>query len=75
MEASSTAWDRPLIARRVLAFNDDVAGREIRIPVWLGAISLLLPLLVAGCADNSSAADRDKPGGFYTGVSSGASHP
>jgi len=48
---------------------------RMRTRFWLAAIALLLPLLAAGCADNSSAADRDKPGGFYTGVSSGAPHP
>jgi len=42
---------------------------------WLVAVALLVPLLPAGCADGTSASDKDKPAGFYTGLSSGAAHP
>jgi hypothetical protein len=37
---------------------------------WLACVALLATLLVAGCADNA-AADKDRPSGFYGGVSAG----
>ena len=36
----------------------------------LGALGLLLAILIGGCADNS-ATDKNRPGGFYGGVSAG----
>jgi hypothetical protein len=39
----------------------------------LGFVGLLL--LAAGCADNGTASDNDKPPVFYGGVSSGGSRP
>lgn len=35
------------------------------------AISLLLCLLIAGCAQRDTSSDKDRPGGFYGGVSAG----
>jgi len=37
---------------------------------WQFALALLALLLACGCADNT-AADKDRPGGFYGGVSAG----
>ncbi len=36
------------------------------------ALMLLACLLVAGCAQRDSSADKDRPGGFYGGISTGA---
>jgi len=35
------------------------------------ALMLLVCLIVAGCAERDSAADKDREGGFYGGVSGG----
>jgi hypothetical protein len=42
---------------------------------WFIMIVLLLPLLVAGCADTGAASDNDKRGVFYGGISGGRTWP
>jgi len=39
------------------------------------ALMLLAGILLAGCAQRDSSAERDRPGGFYGGVSGGMVHP
>jgi hypothetical protein len=41
----------------------------------IAAALLLLALVAAGCADRGNASDRENPGGFYTGTSTGTAHP
>ena len=42
---------------------------------WSVLLGLLASLLTAACADNGTASDNDKRGGFYGGISDGGTWP
>jgi hypothetical protein len=42
---------------------------------WPLLLGLLVLLLAPACADNGSASDNDRRGGFYGGISGGGSWP